>query len=134
MESNQQVEFHQETQNEIRIEKLYLQNLLMRFREQREKCDNLIMEHSKRSDEMYKEDALKMKERKRDLWIMMMKIMMLKSELKSTTTKIGETKKRLFDYHQQRQQQQQQQQQQQKQVAEYKDCLLYTSPSPRDRG
>ena len=39
MESNQQVEFHQETQNEIRIEKLYLQNLLMRFREQREKYD-----------------------------------------------------------------------------------------------
>ena len=95
---NQQVEFQQERENEIRIEKLYLQNLLMRFREQSEKCDTLMMEHSKRSNEMHEEDALKMKERKRDLWIKMMTILKLKNELKSTTKKIGKTKKSLFDY------------------------------------
>ena len=83
MESNQQVEFYQETQNEIRIEKLYLQNLLMRFHEQREKYDTLMMERSKRSeDEVFEEDALKMKERKRDLWKKMKNIMISKSELK----------------------------------------------------
>ena len=134
MESNQQVEFHQETQNEIRIEKLYLQNLLMRFREQREKYDTLMMEHSKRSeDEVFEEDALKMKERKRDLWKKMMNIMILKSELKSTTAKIDEGKKKLLDYHQhqhqqqqqnQQQQHQQQQQQQQQWLAVYKEDLV----------
>ena len=109
MELKQQVDFHQETENEIRIEELYLQNLLMQFREQNEKCDSLMMEHSKRNDEMHEGDALKTKERKRDLWIKMMTILKLKNELKSITTKINESKKRLFDY-----------------------CLLYTSPSPRD--
>ena len=102
---NKQVEFHQETENEIRIEKLYLQNLLMRFREQSVKCDTLMIEHSKRSDEMQEENALKMTERKRDLWIKMMKILKLKIELKSITKKIDETKKSLFDYLQQQHQQ-----------------------------
>ena len=109
-ELNQQVEFQQETENEIRIEKLYLRNLLMQFREKSEKCVTLMMEHSKRSNEMHEEDAVKMKERKRDLWIKMMKILKLESELKSTNIKIDQTKKRLLDYcqkHQQRQRQQQ---------------------------
>ena len=125
---NQQVEFQQETENEIRIEKLYLRNLLIRFREQSEKCDTLMMEHSKRSNEIHEEDALKMKEHKRDLWIKMMKILKSKNELKSTTKKIDETKKSLFDYLQQQHQQQQrdkrQSQQQQKRVVEYKKDLV----------
>ena len=129
MEINKQVEFHQETENNIRIEKLYLRNLLMRFREQSEKCNTLMMEHSKRSNEMHEEDALKMKKRKRDLWIKMMKILKLKNELKSTTKKIGKTKKSLFDYLQQQYQQRQRdkrrsQQEQQKRVVEYKKDLV----------
>ena len=70
--------------------------------------DSLMMEHSKRSNEMHEEDALKMKERKRDLWIKMMKILKLESELKSTNIKIDQTKKRLLDYCQKQQQRQQQ--------------------------
>ena len=81
-ELNQQVEFQQETENEIRIEKLYLRNLLMQFREKSKKCDTLMMEHSKRSNEMHEEDPLKMKERKRDLWIKMMKILKLERRIK----------------------------------------------------
>ena len=133
---NKQVEFHHETENEIRIEKLYLQNLLMRFREQSEKCDTLMIKHSKRSDEMHEENALKMKERKRDMWIKMMNILKLKSELKSITKKIDETKKSLFDYlqqqHQQRQRdkrQSQQQQQQQRVVGYKKDLVMQVASS-----
>ena len=51
-----------------------------------------MMEHSKRSeDEVFEEDALKMKERKRDLWKKMMNIMILKSELKCTTATVSYT-------------------------------------------
>ena len=93
---------------------------------------------SKRSDEMHEENALKMKERNRYLWIKMMNILKLKSELKSINIKIDETKKRLLGYCQQQQRRQQQQQQQQyksdSDIESMADssCLLYTSPSPRD--